>query len=177
MPKDVRGKMRKDERRILSGIVHALKCGGRWADCADVYGPRRRATIANCFVRWLERGIWEDICSTLAEVEGMLDRISIDSSCIKIHRCASGGKRALAHDVDRTKGGRNTKLQAICYEKSRPWVLLLTPRNVNDCKVAQLCIAAVPPSAELVANKGYDSQALCEWLEARLRPTLSLSPI
>ncbi|KAA9382339.1 IS5 family transposase [Neorhizobium galegae] len=28
-------------------------------------------------------------------------------------------------------------------------------------------IAAIPPSAELVADKGYDSQALREWLEAR----------
>ena len=35
---DVRGKKRVDDRRVLSGIVHALKCGGRWADCADVYG-------------------------------------------------------------------------------------------------------------------------------------------
>jgi transposase len=33
--------------------------------------------------------------------------------------------------------------------------------------VAQHCIEALPPSAELVADKGYDSRALREWLEAR----------
>ncbi|MEF0943006.1 transposase, partial [Rhizobium sp. BR 362] len=38
LPTDVRGKPRVDDRRVLSGIVHALRCGGRWADCADVYG-------------------------------------------------------------------------------------------------------------------------------------------
>jgi transposase len=38
---------------------------------------------------------------------------------------------------------------------------------VHDCKVAQQCIGALPPSAELVADKGYDSKALREWLEAR----------
>ncbi|ODR93084.1 transposase [Sinorhizobium alkalisoli] len=45
--------------------------------------------------------------------------------------------------------------------------MLLTPGNVHDCKVARLCIDALPPSAELVADKGYDSQALREWLHER----------
>ena len=30
LPTDVRGKPRVDDRRVLSGIVHALRCGGRW---------------------------------------------------------------------------------------------------------------------------------------------------
>ena len=38
---------------------------------------------------------------------------------------------------------------------------------MHDCRVAQSCIAALPPSSELVADKGYDSQVLREWLEAR----------
>ena len=73
----------------------------------------------------------------------------------------------MAHGVGLTKGGRNTKLHAVCDAKGRPLVLLLTPGNVHDCKVAQLCIEAMPPSAELVAEKGYDSQALREWLAGR----------
>ncbi|WP_445488948.1 IS5 family transposase [Rhodopseudomonas sp. RCAM05734] len=73
----------------------------------------------------------------------------------------------MAHGIGRTKGGRNTKLHAVCDEKGRPCVLLLTPGNVHDCRVAQLCIEAMPPSAELVADKGYDSQALREWLVER----------
>ena len=74
---------------------------------------------------------------------------------------------ALAHGIGRTKGGRNTKLHAVCDAKGRPCVLLLTPGNVNDCKVAKFCIAAMPPCAELVADKGYDSQTLREWLVER----------
>lgn len=74
---------------------------------------------------------------------------------------------ALANGIGRTKGGRNTKLHAVCDEKGRPVVLLLTPGNVHDCKVAQRCIEAMPPSAELVADKGYDSKPLREWLAER----------
>ena len=90
LPTDVRGKPRVDDRRVLSGIVHALRCGGRWADCADVYGPKK--TLYNRFVRWSERGVWEGIFSALAGAEGAPDRVFIDSSFIKVHRCAGGGK-------------------------------------------------------------------------------------
>ncbi len=44
---------------------------------------------------------------------------------------------------------------------------MLTPGNVHDCKVAQQCLEALPPSAELVADKGYDSDALRNWLAER----------
>ncbi len=90
LPTDVRGKQRVDDRRVLSGIVHALRCGGRWADCADVYGPKK--TLYNRFVRWSARGVWEDIFSALAGAEDAPDRLFIDSSCIKVHRCAGGAK-------------------------------------------------------------------------------------
>lgn len=73
----------------------------------------------------------------------------------------------MAHGIGRTKGGRNTKLHAICDTKGRPLVLLLTPGNVHDSKVARRCIEAMPPSRELVADKGYDSDELREWLAGR----------
>lgn len=90
LPTDVRGMKRVDDRRVLSGIVHALRCGGRWADCAGVYGPKK--TLYNRFVRWSERGIWTNIFRALAGSDGAPDRLFIDSSCIKVHRCAGGGK-------------------------------------------------------------------------------------
>jgi mannitol 2-dehydrogenase len=89
LPTDVRGMKRVDDRRVLSGIVHALKSGGRWADCADIHSPGK--TLYNRFVRWAERGVWERIFGALASAEEA-DRLFIDSSCIKAHRCAGGAK-------------------------------------------------------------------------------------
>ena len=91
LPTNTRGKARVDDRRVLSGIVHALQSGGRWGDCPEhVYGQKK--TLYNRFVRWSERGIWEGIFSALAGAEDAPDRLFIDSSCIKVHRCAGGGK-------------------------------------------------------------------------------------
>jgi transposase len=90
LPRTTRGMKRVDDRRVLSGIVHALRCGGRWADCAGVYGPKK--TLYNRFVRWSERGIWEEIFKTLAGADDAPDRLFIDRTCLKAHRCAGGGK-------------------------------------------------------------------------------------
>ena len=73
----------------------------------------------------------------------------------------------MANGIGRTRGGRNTKLHAVCDSKGRPVVLLLTPGNVHDMRVAKQCIEAVPASAELVADKGYDSNDLRHWLAER----------
>lgn len=43
LPTDTRGKPRVDDRRVISGIVHVLKSGGRWIDAPSVYGPRKTA--------------------------------------------------------------------------------------------------------------------------------------
>ena len=91
LPTGTRGMARVDDRRVLSGIVHALKNGGRWADCPrEIYGPKK--TLYNRFVRWAERNVWEDIFATLAGAEDTPDRVFIDATCIKVHRCAGGAK-------------------------------------------------------------------------------------
>lgn len=88
LPTGTRGMKRVDDRRVLSGIVHALQSGGRWGDCPPVYGPKK--TLYNRFVRWAERGIWENIFSALAGADDVPDRLFIDSTCIKVHRTAGG---------------------------------------------------------------------------------------
>ncbi len=90
LPSDTRGKPRVDDRRVISGIIHVLKSGGRWADAPDVYGPRK--TLYNRFVRWAAKGVWSDVFHALASAGGPPAQVLIDSSAVKAHRCASGGK-------------------------------------------------------------------------------------
>jgi transposase len=90
LPNDTRGKPRVDDRRVISGIIHVLKSGGRWADAPPIYGPRK--TLYNRFVRWAAKGVWESIFHALASAGGPPAQVLIDSSAVKAHRCASGGK-------------------------------------------------------------------------------------
>ena len=90
LPTDTRGKPRVDDRRVISGIVHVLKSGARWVDAPTVYGPRK--TLYNRYVRWAAKGVWVNLFHSLARAGGPSAQLLIDSSAVKAHRSASGGK-------------------------------------------------------------------------------------
>jgi len=90
LPTDVRGKERTDDRRVISGIIHVLKSGCRWCDCPPEYGPS--TTIYNRFTRWARRGVWEKLFREVAVRGDATETHMIDSTHVKAHRSASGGK-------------------------------------------------------------------------------------
>ena len=90
LPNKVRGVARVDDRRVISGIIHVLKSGCRWVDAPSEYGPRK--TLYNRFVRWAKKGIWQEIFIALADAGGPPSQALIDSSAVRAHRSATGGK-------------------------------------------------------------------------------------
>lgn len=143
LPQDTRGKERVDDRRVLSGIVHALKCGGRSAACGRGFSAR-----------WRARRKPRTGCTSTVPAS-------------RFTAAPAAEKGGLGPWYRPHEGRAQHQAPRHLRLKGRPLVILLTPGNVHDCKVAKACIEAVPPSAELVADKGYDSKALREWLEER----------
>ena len=96
LPTDTRGKARVDDRRVISGIVHVLKSGGRWVDAPPDYGPRK--TLYNRYVRWAAKGVWVRFFHALASAGGPPAQVLINSSAVKAHRCglaaAKGGEKS-----------------------------------------------------------------------------------
>ncbi len=95
LPRGRRGAHRVDDHRVISGIVHMLRSGARWRDSPADYGPY--TTIYNRFNRWSRQGIWYEMFEALTGSTGIIGTVAIDSSYIKAHRSAAGGK-----------GGRST---------------------------------------------------------------------
>jgi transposase len=106
LPTDTRGKPRVDDRRVISGIIHVLKSGCRWVDAPAIYGPRK--TLYNRFVRWAAKGIWLNVFHILASAGGPPADVLIDSSAVKAHRCAAGGKggNSVRRSAARAAAGR-----------------------------------------------------------------------
>ncbi len=92
VPKPGRGPDRKDDRRVISGIVHMLRSGAPWRTCPAVYGPY--TTVYNRFNRWSKRGVWEAIFYALSGSSGVVTG-SVDSTHVKAHRSAAGAKGGL----------------------------------------------------------------------------------
>ncbi len=107
LPTNTRGKERVDDRRVISGIIHVLKSGGRWIDAPADYGPRK--TLYNRFVRWADKGVWARLFESLAQSGGPLLQLMIDSSAVKAHRSAAGGK-----------GGRKIRRSAVPVAGEQP---------------------------------------------------------
>ena len=99
LPNKSRGVPRVDDRRVISGIVHVLQSGCRWKDAPQVYGPPK--TLYNRNVRWAAKGVWRKVFEVLAAEGGPPTEVLIDSTHVKAHRSAAGGK-----------GGRATRRSA-----------------------------------------------------------------
>ena len=90
MPTNQPGARRKDDRTILSGILHVIKCGCRWKDCPSEYGPS--TTVYNRFNRWSRRGFWTRMLEALAKAGWSGEAAALDSTYVKAQRAAHGGK-------------------------------------------------------------------------------------
>lgn len=90
LPQNQPGARRVDDRRVISGIIHVIKSDYRWADVPADYGPP--TTVYNRWNRWGRRGIRTRILSAFTEENWVTETAMIDSSCIKVHRCAGGAK-------------------------------------------------------------------------------------
>jgi len=90
LPRGRRGAHRVDDRRVISGIRHMLRSGGRWRDCPVEYGPY--TTIYNRFNRWSRQGIWLAMFEVVTGTAAVIGTAAIDSSHVKAHRSAAGGK-------------------------------------------------------------------------------------
>jgi transposase len=81
------GKLRVDDRRVLSGIIFINRNGLRWCDAPREYGPPK--TLYNRWKRWGEMGIFARMMEGLAS-EGIEHKtIMIDATDLKAYRTAS----------------------------------------------------------------------------------------
>ena len=82
------GVSRVDDRRVISGIVFAIRNGLRWRDAPRAYGPHK--TIYNRFIRWSRLGVLNKSFAELARKAGKPRRLMmIDAIHLKAHRTAA----------------------------------------------------------------------------------------
>lgn len=90
LPNKPRGVARVDDRRVVNGIFYVLRTGSPWRDLPERYGPY--TTVYNRYNRWAKAGIWLKIFEALAARSPQSMQL-IDSSIIRAHQHAAGGKR------------------------------------------------------------------------------------
>ena len=161
----MRGVERSDDRRVISGIVQVLRSGCRWCDCPPEYGPP--TTIYNRFVRWARRGIWENLFRELAGNGRFTDTQMIDSTHVKAHRSAAGGKGGAETGCWPLARRAKHEEHALADAKGRLLAILLTGGEAHDCPIAECLIRRVKRAKRMLGDKAYDSAELREELDER----------
>ncbi len=140
-----------DDRHVISGIIHVLKSGWRWVDAPEIYGPIK--TLYNRFVRWSEKGVWEELFTVLAKAGGPPAHVMIDSSVVKAHLSSVGGNGGKAQAIGGSRGGRTTKFHALTDAACRPLSFLLTGGQTADCAAEKRLLEELPKCCMLHAEK------------------------
>jgi transposase len=95
LPPRKAGRRRRDDRRIINGIVWKLATGAPWRDLPERYGPW--PTVYTRFRRWTLSGVWDRIFAAVqrrADAAGQIDWTVhfVDGTVIRAHQHAAGAK-------------------------------------------------------------------------------------
>lgn len=162
---------RKDDRQVISGILHGLTSNCRWRNCPTTYGSR--TTVDNRFNRGARRGFWRAMLAALAEAGWSGDAAAIDSTSVRAHRSAHGGKGGEGTGYRPVPRWPNDHDPRAHRWLGRPGVLLLTSGNASDVRTAPVVLAQAPGRMRhLAADKGYDA----DWLRTNLRES-GITPV
>ena len=74
---------------------------------------------------------------------------------------------AFVQAIGTSRGGRTSKLHGLTDERGRPRVLMVSAGNINDMTMAQALIEAAGRFDRLIADKGYDTNAIRALLKRR----------
>jgi transposase len=82
-----------------------------------------------------------------------------------LRRWRKRGQRAQAIGISR--GGRTTKVHALADEFGRPLGFALTGGQAADCRAAELLLHLIPDGALVLADRGYDTNAVRQAIQDR----------
>lgn len=159
LPNKPRGVPRVDDRRVVNGILWRFRTGSPWAEVPERYGPP--TTCYNRFVRWRKAGVWDRLLAAVSEAyDG--DIVMIDFDLCPRSPARGHGKKGAGDDggMGRSRGGLTSKIHALVDAEGRPVSLRLTGGQIADCTEADALTDELGEGDILLADKGYDSNAI-----------------
>lgn len=151
-------------RVFVEAIWFVVRSGCQWRLLPEYYGNWR--AVHRRFKRWAEAGVWEELMHYVSIPD--TQEVMIDATIVRSHACASGyGKNSQDREaLGRSKGGFTTKIHAIVDALGNPLRFILTPGQRNDITQAEKLTENIKHTT-LIADKGYDSQAFVETIQAK----------
>lgn len=74
---------------MLNGMIWIARSGAQWRELPEKYGPWQ--TVYSKYRKWEIEGVLKKVFKALSE-DADMENLSIDSTSIKVHQSANGGK-------------------------------------------------------------------------------------
>lgn len=130
-----RGRLRKDDRTMLNGMLWLVRSGAQWRELPEAYVPWQ--SVYARFAKWRDDGTLETIFHALS-ADADMENLSVDSTCVKVHESANGGKKTA------DKGAS----QILCKRKKCEQIENIGKGVGNYCPLYHLIITAMEPSVK-----------------------------
>ncbi|MFF9228061.1 IS5 family transposase [Streptomyces sp. NPDC014820] len=172
------GRKRRDDRRVLNGIVRKFRTGTAWRDVPERYGPW--ATLHTRFRRWAADGTFERMlraAQAKADVAGDIEwLVSVDSTIVRAHQQAAGARKRGPAPGPRPVQRRSDQQDSSGLRRPGPTARLRRHgRQTNDCTRFTTVMEAIwlprlgpgrPRTRpdHVLGDKGYSSKAIRAWL-------------
>lgn len=151
-----------NDRQVMEAILWKLRTGAPWRDTPREFRPWK--TAYNRFNRWAAKGLWADFFELRGEIDS--EWVFADGSYVRAHQHASGARRGEERAIGKSRGGATTKLHVAADAHGNPIDFEVTRGKVHDAKVAKQLITKIGEAEHLIADKGYDSEAIREQARA-----------
>ncbi|MEO1494629.1 MAG: IS5 family transposase [Pseudomonadota bacterium] len=162
-----RGRPPRDHRLVLDGIFWIARTGAQWRDLPDHFG--KWGSVYRQFRRWTISGIWELLLVALNDTEDVPNSVQmIDSTIVRAHHCAAGGKGGTQKEgLGRSKGGFTSKVHLRTNGGGLPMTVEITGGQVSDYKGYDPVMEGGPAPKMLLADRGYDADRIRNDVEQR----------
>ena len=151
-------------RKTVEGILYRMRTGLPWRDLPSFFGVW--ISIYQQFNRWSSKNKLMAIFKSLV-IDPDLEWEFIDGSIVKAHQHSTGAAGKEDQAIGKSVAGNTTKIHMAVDAHGLPIEFDITGGEVHDCKVAPEFFAKLPNADYMIADKGYDSEALRDLIRAK----------
>jgi transposase len=141
-----------------------MRTGCPWRDLPGEFGNWN--TVFRRFNLWSRKGVMTRLFKALSH-DTDTEWVFLDSSVVRAHQHGHGASTAHDEAIGKSRGGHTTKVHLAVDSYGLPVHFELSGGQVADISHAGSLLDGAPQGEYVVADKGYDSQALREHIEAQ----------
>ena len=145
-------------RAFFDALLWIARTGSPWRDLPERLGKWN--VVYQRYAYWCKKGYFERLCQGVQQPD--MEEVMVDSTCCRAHQSSAGARKTNGSQaIGITRGGRNTKIHAVCDALGNPLRFVLTAGQRHDSKPVPELLDGLAAKA-LLADKAYDSDKIVQ---------------